>query len=101
MLAQAASPLLVEVLAVLALPNAGEGRNARGGVAVAGLEVGGQLRVGGEGVGVEAGSGGVEALLLPAELREGQALGSVGGPHLALQDCVEPVGGDGRRRLRF
>ena len=78
--------LVRQVLRVLPLPGGGQGGAARGVVAVLLAQVGGELRVGGEGVGVEAGGRDVPVLVLLAELGQGEPLGGVGGLGLPVED---------------
>ena len=72
LLAQSYPLLLVEAGSVLALAGGGKGGEAGGVVAVRGLQVGGQFRLGREGGGGESRGGGVAPLLLSRESRSDQ-----------------------------
>ena len=76
---------------VLALPGGGQRRGAGGVVAVLGLAVVAELRVGLQGLGPEPGGGGV-AFRVVAHLGQGQALGDVLGPVLPFEHGREPRG---------
>ena len=76
---------------VLALAGGGQRGGAGGVVAVLGLAVVAELRVGGQRLGPEPGGGGV-ALRVVAHLGQGQALGVVPGAVVALEQGGQPRG---------
>jgi hypothetical protein len=79
LLAQTGPLLVVELARVLALPGGGQGGVAGGGVAMTGLQVVGQFRVGSEGVGIQPGRHAME-VFEPAQIDQGEAFVVGAGP---------------------